>query len=454
MKKAWIIGYLVIVIAILSVFASKMIAVDPYFHFHAPNTDAYFYYLNNQRSQNDGIMRNFDYEGIITGSSMTENFKTSEADEIFGAKFVKVPFSGGTYNEINNRLTAAANRNQNLKYVIRGLDMYYFFDDKDALRSDLGRYPTYLYDDNWFNDVEYVFNRDVFFQRVYPMLKENQKPDFQGGITPFDAYSNWMIYNFPFGHKTLFPDGFKAVESATPVKLDQNDIDAVTANVQQNVTALAQKYPDVTFYYFIPPYSAAWWYSLLVNGKLNRQIDAERIVIEEILKCGNIKLFSFNCIFDMITDLNNYKDETHYGEWINSLMLRYMYDGNYQLTRANYMSYLEKERQFYMNYDYSQLVNQADYENDYYAAALKNRDILGTEPYHIDLENSSMIELSGASIENNQYDGQTGIVCTGSLERPSMSEIAVSDYLRDTGYIGARIRLTDLTPYKYLVLYG
>lgn len=40
-------------------------------------------------------MRNFEYDAIIIGTSMTENFKTSEADALFAASFIKVPFSGG-----------------------------------------------------------------------------------------------------------------------------------------------------------------------------------------------------------------------------------------------------------------------------------------------------------------------------------------------------------------------
>ena len=50
------------------------------------------------------------------------------------------------------------------------------------------------------------------------------------------------------------------------------------------------------FYYFFTPYSAAWWQSLLDAGILKKQIQAEKIVIEEILKYNNIKLYSFNCV--------------------------------------------------------------------------------------------------------------------------------------------------------------
>ena len=95
-EKRWIIGYFIIVIIALSIVALRTIIIDPYFHYHAPNTEAYFYRLNNERSQNDGITKRFDYEGMITGTSMTANFKTSEADELFGIKFILFGFNRKT----------------------------------------------------------------------------------------------------------------------------------------------------------------------------------------------------------------------------------------------------------------------------------------------------------------------------------------------------------------------
>ena len=455
MKKLWIAGYFMIVIAALAFVAYKTLQIDPFFHYHAPNTADYFYLLNNERSQNNGIARHFDYEGIITGTSMTENFKASEAEDLWGRTFIKVPYSGGSYNEINMSLEAAVKYNPKLKVIIRGLDLEKFFDDKNQWRTDMGAYPTYLYDDYWYNDVEYVFNRSVLFSRLYPMMKENDNPDFQSGITSFDEYANWMnnVNHYTFGHKTLFPDGFTTGKAKKPVKLTKKEKDVIRGNIRQNVIALAEQHPDIDYYYFFTPYGAAWWYFLLADGKLDRQIEAERIVIEEILKCDNIKLFSFNGLFDITTDLNNYKDYIHYGEWINSLMLHYMHDGKYQLTSDNYLDYLKEEKQFYKKADYNQMTRQEDYEDDYYAAALLNKEINKTEPFHI-LENADSMELSDASVEEDHYNGQIGLVCTGTLGRSARSPIPLSEYFRDLGYIGAKIQIPDITPYKYLVFYG
>ncbi len=366
-SKPWIAGFAVLTIMALVIAASCVVVVDPCFHYHKPKANVFFYNLYNQRSQNDGIIRNFDYDGIITGTSMAENFKASEAENLFGCKFIKVPFFGATYNEINDNLVTALNNNPDTKVIIRGLDMDKFIEDKDARRYDLGEYPDYMYNKNPFDDVEYVFNRDVIFGTIGPMITAREGPDFQPGITSFDKYCNWMSL-YTFGINTVFPNGTEITNtSVEQSELTTAEIDMLMDNIHQNVTELAERYPDVTFYYFFTPYSAAWWQALLNEGNFEKQLLAERLVIEEILKSDNIKLYSFNNLTEITTDLNNYRDKTHYGEWINSLILMYMKDEICVLTCDNYCDYLSHERDFYGSFDYRECFdNQVDYSDDYY----------------------------------------------------------------------------------------
>lgn len=106
--SVWIIVTVLDLIVLLVTFSLLTIIIDPFMHYHAP-LDGYGYPLNNEwyqdklmayqhnkeRYQNDGIIKNYQYNSIITGTSMVENFKTSEADKLFEVDFIKVPFSGG-----------------------------------------------------------------------------------------------------------------------------------------------------------------------------------------------------------------------------------------------------------------------------------------------------------------------------------------------------------------------
>lgn len=95
--KLWLISWIIIVVSALSVFAYWCYKIDPYFHYHKPELNSYFYTLNNQRSQNDGIIKHFEYNALVSGTSMAENFRTSEVDEIFECNSIKVAYSGGSY---------------------------------------------------------------------------------------------------------------------------------------------------------------------------------------------------------------------------------------------------------------------------------------------------------------------------------------------------------------------
>ena len=97
-NKTWLLTFAAITIAAGIGVCSITAYVDPYMHFHKPLTDKYYYGLNNQRSQNDGITKHFDYDTLITGTSMTENFRTTEADRIFGCNSIKVAYSGGSFD--------------------------------------------------------------------------------------------------------------------------------------------------------------------------------------------------------------------------------------------------------------------------------------------------------------------------------------------------------------------
>lgn len=422
-SKIWVILYLSFVLIALGVVGGLVIYIDPFFHYHKPHVDDYYYEIDNQRSQNDGITKNFDYDALITGTSMTNNFKTSELDELFDVHSIKLPYSGATYKEINDNVVIALEHNKNLKLVVRGLDIGKIVEDKDNMREDLGDYPTYLFDDNYFNDAKYVFNRNVLFNRVYPMIAASDKDGFEPGITSFDEYDNWMSL-CTFGMETVKPKGVSRVTGAKPVYLSEEEKVMLLENVRENVTSVAEEYPDVTFYYFFTPYSAVWWLHFVNDGAVYRQIESERLLIEELLKYDNIELFAFGDLPEITTDINNYKDGTHYGEWINSLMLKYMHDGKCLLTVDNYEDYLERELNLYLNYDYDSLNDQIDYENDYYSAALLNEEIKGIKPLAID---SSYIE-NAKSDRNGRYE--KNVDCDG-------------------------FTLTlDMTDYDYLVFYG
>ena len=85
--KKWLRRTIIEILGIMIFVVLLQIIVDPYFHYHKPITK---YRLNDERYINDGIARHFDYDAIIIGNSLCQNFSTSQYDELFGTNSVKL----------------------------------------------------------------------------------------------------------------------------------------------------------------------------------------------------------------------------------------------------------------------------------------------------------------------------------------------------------------------------
>ena len=404
--KTWLIIWIVFNIVIIIICGYLTYKIDPYFHFRKPETDKYFYLINNERSQNDGIMKYFDYDAIICGTSMLQNTRASEFDRLFGCKSIKINFSGGSFREINDNIEKALSLNPNIKYVVRCLDADRWLNHWDFKSYYSDPYPVYLTDNNAFNDIEYLLNRDVVFGRLYKMIVESKNNYFPKGITSFDDYEKWQDY---------FEFGFNTVSKAESINVGADKVDdklnVIKENIEYNVLRTVEKYPNVEFYYFFSPYSAAFWYNSKLKGELYLLLKAEKYITELLINHKNLHLFSFNYRTDIISDLNNYKDTEHYGIWINSLINKWLHEGTGELTVDNYKERLEKEYEFFTTFDISSIANQIDYEADYYAGALLNKELTGVSPLDVLLN----IER-GLKIERAEYriiNGKPVIDCNG-----------------------------------------
>ena len=350
--KAWVLALIVIPLICLSGIAALTAYVDPYFHFHGP-VPGLGYILEDERYQNDGIAKNFDYNAMIAGTSMTENFKTSSLDRIFGTVSVKVPFSGGSYYEVDNIVRVGIKHNPDLKMVVRGLDYGRIIEDKDHTDYDLDTYPTYLYDDKPLNDINYLLNKEALFMALQDLLGF----DANGKITTsFDAYANWTPY-FATGKDAVNASYNRAsleyVGEQYPITDEQKE--TVIGNVTQNIVRTVEENPDIDFYLFITPYSIYYMDFFYVRGMMRSQLEAERMMIEMLVPYDNVHLFSFYTDHELIENIDAYRDIGHYNEQVSENILEWMHEGKGLITKDNWEEYCDEVYDYYMNLDYDEV---------------------------------------------------------------------------------------------------
>ena len=348
MKKHLIIFFTSVIAFSITVIA-LVVYLDPFFHYHAPLKN-FYYELDNERSQNWGIATFFDYDAIITGTSLTEHYKTSVFDELFDTNSVKLPFAGATFYETGNVVKRAFETGHNLKMVFRSFDVNHVVEEKDATRIDLGEYPEYLYNDKWWDDLPYVCNIDIFVKYCIPMLK-GKFFNVSGGVTSFDEYQ--------YGEYTAG----EFFEEREPLPINENQVEftdedyrLLRENLEENVLSIAREHPETEFIYFIPPYNIIWWRDHAVYGDLEYMCEVMEKSAELMLEYDNIKLYSFVDEYEYVTDLSLYQDEYHYSNDINGEILNSIKDKRNLLTKENYKDYFSKIHQYFVSYDYEELI--------------------------------------------------------------------------------------------------
>lgn len=343
-SKKWSIATLCLALAALLMCAAVTAVVDPFFHYHGPLA-RFQYPINNQRYQNDGIARHFSYDALITGTSLTENFKASEFDALFDVHSVKMNYSGGSFEEIFSNLEQAVRCNPELKLVLFGLDEWFLLDSRELIQAN-GEYPTYLYDNNPFNDVNYLLNREVLLNNVAGVLFFTKD---KCTTTSFDEYGSWESAS---GTEQVLAKYNRDPIADQQKLMTPQDYAKMEKYFQETILRLAEENPQITFIYFFPPYSMLTWDMNLRQGTARRQLASYEEASRMLVDADNIQLYSFCTDFDTITNLDNYTDATHYIPAINSLILERIAKGEYRLTKDNYREHWQQVEDFYFHYDY------------------------------------------------------------------------------------------------------
>lgn len=330
----------------LLLIAAVTVIIDPFLHYHRPLAGLQ-YPLKDERYINDGIARHYDYTAVITGTSMTQNFRASQFEDLWGERTVKIGYSGASFREVNDAVLRALSYNDKIRYVVRSLDSNRI--NYPAEQNEYEGYPEYLYDNDPFNDVQYLLNKEVMTKSLAVVNYTRA-----GNQTPsMDEYGSWGQYQ-SYGREQVLKSVQAFEGEWEELGLSEEDRERIRENVEMNVLNIALENPEVTFYVFFPPYSIAYWKALTVTKQLNAQLEAEQMTVEILLQANNIEIYGFANEVEMAADLDNYSDALHYGPWINEKILEWMHDGSHRLRADNYRDYYREVREIYLSYPYDE----------------------------------------------------------------------------------------------------
>lgn len=319
-------------------------AVDPFLHY-GTGLGRFEYPLLDERYINDGIQRNFDYEMMITGTSMSWNFAPSVAERLWNKPAIKTAYSGAHFNELANSIETAIRHNPELDTVICSLDPNNLA--LDPYSAAYSGNPDYMYDDNPFNDVNYLLNKEVITKSIAVINYTRA-----GNTTvSFDDYGRFDTY-MPSGREAVLASYARLPVSDSILEFGDEDREKICSNLSVNFISLACDNPDVEFIFYIPPYSYCYWDGALRSGQMDYVLEAEKYAVSLLLECDNVSVYAFDDDLDTTTDLDNYTDTLHYTAPVCESILERISAGEGRLTDGNYEEYFERIKDIYGNYDY------------------------------------------------------------------------------------------------------
>jgi hypothetical protein len=293
-----------------------------------------------QRYQNPGLARNYDYDTIIIGTSMTENFIPAEVDKALGGKTLKLSIRGSTADE-HFKIASLALQTGKVKKVLWGLD---YFSLKTGDQEAAGPFPDYLYDDKLWNDYKYWFNYSVYEQFFKGIARELK------GTAPqnVDYLYNWNS-QVAFGKKYVINAYKKAKVEETYFGMNEEPIDVIKNNFKDHILALVKAYPDVEFIFYYPPYSilrqSVWKDTNAI--RYDNQLEMKTWMFQQFDQQPNTRVYDFQAESDWTYDLDLYKDLSHHKQDVNTWIAEAIGEDNakYKVTAQNADSFAQKLEQ-------------------------------------------------------------------------------------------------------------
>lgn len=340
----YIILQLAIVTGILLTFAGLNILVDPLFQYHRP----WFGFkplIKDKRYQNAGIARNFDFDYAVVGNSLAENIWQNDLDLAMGGNTVRLTAPGSHPLDWRLVLGVLKNRRIHPKKLLLNMDPYIF----DASTTQLKHsWPLYLYDQNPFNDVNYLLNFDITWDFTRNVLKKNTRQT-------FSSFEKLYVWNDFYGRE-------KILRNVSRVRISDTDIDddKYVHNALENIKLLTdffQEMPETEFIFFCSPFSVLFWDKCIRNKSFDACKRSYYAIFECLLKYSNVRIYFWNDdeLLQWICDLDYYRDEAHFDTRVGRGICERISRKEGLMTAGNYKAELNRFFVFLTSYQYDNI---------------------------------------------------------------------------------------------------
>lgn len=321
--RSFVRTYLAITIGVFVMIPAANWAIDPLQFYRKASYRPIL--SENQRYQNPGLAKNYDYNAVIIGTSHTDNFSTKYIDQQLGCRTLKLSIRNSTSKEQRMILEKAITTGQ-VRHAIWGLDWASFCHGPAIVKEG---FPHHLYNESPSTHFKYLFSVDTISLYWHAFGKDASRD--------LNALYNWHD-EVSFGEKHVLAhwrsrefriEAEGARDAAAP--MDATSRSATENALQQNLFSVVRSHPNIRFYIFFPPHSIVYYRSL-TDDLFERHLQFKRHVVEKMSPLEHCEVFDFQQQDAITHELANYRDMSHYREEINQYMVDCMHDGTHRVT--------------------------------------------------------------------------------------------------------------------------
>lgn len=312
-------GIIVLILALMpGVF--MVVKFDPYL-FLGTQPKPYIY-IPNERFQIPGMARHEEYDTVILGTSMIENFSERYASQKLNANVIRLPINASYITE-QKYVLDIAQKYRDIKTVLWAVDYRTVDINHGEIYSKNNVvFPKYMYDENPINDWRYIIDHNNFFWALKQFRMRKT------GINPFDYMKtdreilntwNWKTFSRELitkDYKDLY-EGRKSVYD----KINNLPVEIVKEVIDKDLIESIRKYPDTDFVLFFAPKSILWFKLLDQMGILEKKLEVLTYIVDEASKLPNVEIYNFQNQYQFTENLDIYLDITHYNNTANKFMI-------------------------------------------------------------------------------------------------------------------------------------
>lgn len=380
-----------LILLFLFLAAAIVVVFDPFYQYHKPWFGLKAV-LNDRDNQVVGTIRTFDYDSVLLGSSVAENYDSSFLDASFDCTTLKVIRASGSTADLLYYLDKA-HRRQELKNVFWSMDIFALTASPQITLTSKDT-PRSLHTDTVLDDWPYLWNKEILCETIPQMLAfskmgintEGQAYNWargknfsaEGAMRAYDKPKEetifWVVEDSADASAEEVEDAFyeenpvsnfleEGVGDVSAEKEPMNDsavedLEGTSAkggsflwegqndlsmdeqqNLTENLSMIEEELsnnPDTSYTIIFPPYSMMWWDCGYVNGVVETYFEVLEQTIPVLLTHDNAKVYFFANDRDVICNLDNYMDMIHYSPDINQYMLEEIIKGGHRVSEANW----------------------------------------------------------------------------------------------------------------------